>query len=375
MDFVFSIVVLVLILSLLGSTWLNLQSSIAQQENRKRAIETSALAADFLVSSQGYPENWEKSANLSISSVSNLGLKGSKGLSLEKLLAIMNLSSDYYGLKAKAGLARYDYRLVVYENLSTGKAALSGVARQPIAYFASDSRNFFTTIDQANVTWDYYWGQGGQAQPAWGSSRNQYGGEKATIFNQMLANQSSYDSFVIESPEMLFSQINFTLLKDFLNKGGVVVYLTGNAESELLIQNLTVSFRKAASGVNGVVQEKGFFLQNTSVGSNVSSIGQWTAFSPNGVSLKIFASNSTNSSEAIAAAWNYGLGRVYFTSDFNANFNGVQGKAVFNIIGWKLDYGITPYANASFVFPQTRFSFIEGDKRIPVAVTLVLWNG
>ena len=375
LDFVFSIVVLVLILSILGSTWLNLQGSIAQQENRRRAVENSAAAADFLVASQGFPEDWQDAENLSLSSVSNIGLKGVKGISLSKLLALANVSSDYYTLKAKMGIARYNFRLVVSENFSNSSPMLSGVVRPPVAYFASDSRDFFNTLSASGEVWDYYWGQGALGAPGWGSSRNQYSGVKDVVFNQMLASQNSYNTLVIESPEFDYSLANATLLREFLEKGGTVVYLAGNGESELLIQNLSLSFRKSGAGVDGAVQKKGFFLQNTSVGVNVTSAGKWVAFSPNGFAPDIFVSNRTNSSEAVAAAWDYGLGRVYFISDFQADFNGIPGENIFNIVGWPLVYGLEPSANASFVFPQTRFSFIEGDRRIPVAMTLVLWNG
>ncbi|OGG73789.1 hypothetical protein A3A40_00810 [Candidatus Kaiserbacteria bacterium RIFCSPLOWO2_01_FULL_54_20] len=374
LDFVFSMVVLVLILSILGSTWLNLQNSLAQQENRRRAVENSAAATDFLVSSQGFPEDWQNSANLSLSSVSNIGLKGTKGVSLAKLLALANVSTDYYALKDKMGLAKYHFRLVVSENFSNSSVMLSGIARQPVAYFASDSRVFFNALTVSGEVWDYYWGQGVLGAPNWGSSRNQYSGVKDAAFNQMLASQDSYNTIVVESPEFPYADANATLLKQFLEKGGTVVYLAGNGESELLVQNLGLNFRKSGLSVDGVVQKKGFFLQNSSVGANVSSGGRWVAFSPNGLAPEIFVSNSTNSSEALAVSWNYGLGKVYFISDFQADFNGIPGENVFNVVGWKLEYGVAPYANASFVFPQTRFSFVEGDRRIPAAITLVLWN-
>lgn len=373
MDFVVSSVVLVLILSLLSSTWLNLQNSISQAEERRRAVEASALAIDFVVSSPGFPEDWDSASNYSLSVVSNLGLKGSKGISLKKLLAMLN-SSDYYALKAKLGLQKYHFRLLVSENFSSGVAAKSGVARQPIAYFASDSRDFFSTLDSSGLVWDYYWGQGSLGQPAWGSSRSQYSGVKPVLFGQMLSNQGIYNTLVIESPEMLYSEANATLVREFLDKGGTIVYLAGNGESELLIQNLGASFRKADSSVDGVVQEKGFFLHNTSIGTFVSATGQWASFS-NSTSLEVFVSNSTNSSEGTASAWDYGNGRVYFISDFQSSFNGIQGSDVFNLVGWNLDYGVAPVSTATFVMPQTRFSFIESDKRIPVSVTLVLWNG
>ena len=91
--------------------------------------------------------------------------------------------------------------------------------------------------------------------------------------------------------------------------------------------------------------------------------------------MEFFVSNSSNYTEGIAVKWNYGLGKIYFISDFSSVFGSTLGKNVFNVLGWPLEYGLQPSETSQFVFPVTRFSFVEGGKKIPVSITLVLWRG
>lgn len=374
-DFVFSIILLILILSMVGSTWFSLQNSILRQEEQKSAVESSGAALDFLVSSQGYPDSWEKSNSLSLVSVYNLGLKGSGGISLEKTLAFGNLTaSNYADVKYDLGLGAFQFRFFASENQSAGTPALSGVARSPIAYFASDYRDFVPVLSASNATWDYYWGQGLQPTPNdWGNSRNHYSGVKSVVFDQMLANQSAYKAIIVETPELLYSAINSTLWQKFFDEGGVMVYLAGNSETDPMINSTGVVLRKSSSTVNAMVLQRGFFLNNVSVSQSFPSAGQWVAYSTSN-DITVYAANSTNASEAVVGAWNYSYGRVYFVNNLWMNFSGVQGKDALNIIGWPIDYGIPPLNSSQFVFPVTRFGFIESDKRIPVTFNLVVWS-
>lgn len=375
-DFVFSIILLILILSLISSTWFSLQSSILRQEEQRSAVESSGAALDFLTSSQGYPVDWEKANSISIESLSNIGLKGSGGVSLEKALAFGNLTAvDYTGVKYNLGLGAFQFRFFASENQSAGTPALSGVARSPIAYFASDYRGFVPVLDASNATWDYYWGQGVEPIPNdWGNSRYHYSGVKSAVFDEMLANQSSYKAIIVESPELLYSAINSTLWQKFFDEGGVMVYLAGNSEDDLMINSTGVVLRKSSSTVNAMALQRGFFLNGVSVPQDFSSAGQWVAYSPAG-DITVYASNSTNASEAVVGAWNYSYGRVYFVNNLWMNFSGVQGKDALNIVGWPIDYGVQPSNSSQFIFPVTRFGFIESDRRIPVTFNLVVWSG
>lgn len=377
LDFIFSTLILVMILSVLGTTWFNLQNSIFRQEEQKLAVESGSVALDFLTSSPGYPENWDNSTGVSFDGVSNLGLKGSIGISLKKLLAFENLSAlDYLQTKNNLGLGAYQFRLFVTENITNATPALSGVARPPIAYFASDSRDFFSVINASGVAWDYYWGQGSLSEPSdWGTARYHYSSSKQASFNGMLSNQSLYKTIVVEAPAMQASLVNSTLLNKFFDEGGTLVYIAGNAESELAITGFGAAFRKSLQPVPGEIVDRGFFLRSVSAGQNYSSNGQWVAFSPNGGNaVRNFAVNSTNSSEGLVSTWNYSRGRIYFVSDFNAQMTTQPAKSVLNIVGWPIDYGIPPIPSAQFVFPSARFTFIEGDVRIPAAINLVVWS-
>jgi len=366
---VFSTIIIISALVLLAGIWNAVQQSISAEDALRQEQETAISSMDFLVSSPGFPEDWE---NANFTEIYNLGLKGKEGLSPAKLLSLMNFTGDNYTeVKFKAGLAPFDFRLWVSENFSSGKPALSGIARFPVAYFASDSRGFYEVLNAVNETWDYYWGAGSLPQPDWGNSRTHYASNKADAIQKMLENQSNYKSIVIEVPEVLASDVNQTLLQKFLLEGGTLVYLAGNSETEIAIGSLGV-FVSNDTGFEAVVLKKGYFLKNARAGANFSSAGKWLAVANE--SADVFIANEMNSSQAFATAWNYGLGRVYFISDFSADIEGSAGKDVFNLVGWPLDYGIAQNSSAQFVFPISRLSFIESDKRIPVSITLVVWS-
>ena len=369
-DLIFSTLVMVFIFFLVGTAWNNLQSSTAAELDRQETQSSAAPALDFLMQSRGFPEDWQASSVLE--GVSNFGLKGEEGISLEKTMALVNHARQNYSeVKRRLGLGAFDFHLYFTENVSSASHLGSYVARPPVAYFVSDARRFYDVINASNLTWDLYHGAGSFEVPAAGTSRYQYSGTKAAVFEQLFQNQSAYSSVVIESPQLLPSQVNATSVRRFLQEGGVLVYMADDAEAEIALPISDVNFVKKASSVEGVVTEKSVLLPLVLLGQNVSSAGRWTAF---GFSLDRLVTNVANSSEAPLAHWMEGLGHVFFISDFGALYQGVPGSVLLNVAGRSLDAGIPPATNASLRFVESRVVFFESVQRIPVVATLVVWR-
>lgn len=370
-DLIFSTMVLLLVFVLVGSAWNNLQTSVAAALDAQEIQSSAAYALDFLLASRGYPEDWQSAPVFD--GVSNLGLKGEQGVSLEKTIALARFARQNYSeVKRQLGLGTFDFFLSFTENVSSGRPLASGVARPPVAYFVSDSRRFYDVINASDLTWDLYFGSGTLSAPASGTSRFQYSGSKAAVLDQLLRNQSAYASVVIESPELLSSEVNASLARRFLQEGGIIIYLAGNAESEMALLFPDVSFVKKTSSVNGVVAEKNVLLPLVPLGQNVSSTGRWIVGGP---SIRRLVVNVANGSEAVLAHWMEGLGHVFFVGDYDASYGGVPGRDALDVAGQSLTAGVFPSTNSSTRFVESRVFFLESIQRIPAVVTLVVWRG
>lgn len=369
-DLIFSTLILIFLFFVVGSAWNYLQSStsLALEQQEARSIAASSLA--YLLFSPGFPENWQYYSVLD--GVLNLGLNGRGGVSLEKSVAFVRFASrNYSQVRDKLGLGGFDFYFSLSENVSSPDAFASGVLRPPVAYFVSDSRRFYGAINSSSLAWDLYWGGGVLEAPPAGSSRLQYFGPKVEVFDQLFQNQSAYDSIVIEGPEILLSEVNGTAVRQFLEQGGVIIYLANNSEAEIALGLPGVFFVKKAAAVEGVVGEPSALLPLVSLGQPVFSAGRWVA---GGNSIHQLIVNVANGSESLVSYWTGGAGHVFFINDYDASFGGVPGAEVFNIVGRPLSAGVMPSPNASITLAESRVTFVDSFRRIPVVITLVVWR-
>lgn len=366
-DFITSIFIVLLLLTQLSTIRSSIDSVIVSKGTLSHAIEAAGDTADVLVSSQGSPSNWDTVGALNASSV---GLRGVAGLSMAKILSLMDAcESDYYALKTKIGLPGVEFQLSLVKNLSDNQPILSGVAREPIAYLAGDQRSAFGQLDPSNATWDYYWAVGSAPEPDYGSSRAQYSGVGAALLDQLLLN-SSYASIVIEAPNITASSVNTTRLQSYLANGGTIVYL-GGIEDSVAIGSLA-TFARNDTLSPGRVVSPGWILRNVASGSTVSAGSVWRLVNSSVATVSV--SSSANSSEALVAYWQYGAGQAYFIGNFSATYGQSGGDRALNVVGWPIQCGVAPSNQSIAIYPVTRLTFIESDRRTPVAMRLLMWT-
>lgn len=365
---------------LLAATFLlsRVQSSVDETTEKNVLMTLSASAFNSLSRSRGFPPEW------TAESVSSIGLANEDGsINCRKLLELMKI--NYSTMHSLLGLGKYNARLFFTENNSIAR---SGIARQPIAYFSVDDHDFFQVLNGANLTWDYYWGQGALPEPPHGDARNFYGGPKSVVFQWLLENQSAYQTILIEDPEFApgdLSPANLLRLHDFLNERGLLVFEGNPGEEPITRQPLVLnlfneSFLSAGGVQVGFVNETQCFLHNTRVGDPVVfNSTYWLVYrneSAGDFPLTIYVSNATYPLLGLVASWNWGVGKIYFIENYDSVFglNATPGEQVYNVVGWLLDYGERVPTNASDVSIISQPASIQRDWRALASVNLIVWS-
>ena len=381
-DLIISLAIFLVVL-LSASYMLSHMRENADSANEKDILAGSAGAAfDTLAYSPGYPLDW---TNETVSSVGLATIDGwtqaqgsARRIDAAKLLQYAKM--DYFTAKALLGLGAFETKMSFHEawNASNQSAALaesparSGIALEPIAYYAESDRDAFDLLNGKNVSWDYYWAGSGAA-PEQGDSREfysagQYGG-KAELFNALLDNASrlAYRTIIVEQPNFTtgdYGAVNQTLLRDFFKARGLLVFegsvsAYDSASTPLLLDDLNASLVFSDVQQTGFVNQTGFFLDNVTAGAaeGNASFDQsaWAVYSNasrGDSALSVFVQNASDSALGLVARWDCDNGRVYYVADFNSFFgaNSTPGSSVYNLVGSSLDFGIEPDSSANDIF-------------------------
>lgn len=365
-DFAFSIAVFFVALVLLSNVWDATRTGFESAKQKNVLATISFAVSDSLLRSPGHPVDWTPE------DVESVGLAGEGGvLNSSKTLRLLAL--NYSSFLRLTGLAGRNAWLAITGNGSTTR---SGVFRQPIAYYSVDEHDLFDYLNNKNLSWDYYWGQGIQPEPGHGDARAFYSGARAALFNGLFENQSLYKTVVVEEPSLLPDEVNISAVQEFLDKGGLLVF---RGDAALLAANLSMTALPGEARSGGVNQT-GFFLFNVSAGESVSfTNASWAVYSNESAGdagLRVFVGDAANQSEGLACSWRYGNGVVYFLSDAQATFGAGAAKPaaeVLNLAGWPLEYGVAPQ-NPENAFVVQKPCLLEKDFLEPCLARLVFWN-
>jgi len=370
-DFIASVVLFFAILLVVTSAWGRLQSDAAAASAHEALASFSFAASDNLLRSQGFPQDWNAST------VQSAGFASSEALVLDPAKLMAFLDANYSAQRAALATGAYGFSL---EFFSGNQTDLSGVIRQPVAYYAVGEYGLYAAIDASNYSWDYYWGGAGAfTEPQHGSARAFYSGSKIAALNELLANQSEYATIVVDAPNFSSDElaaVNLTALRSFVETGGVLFYAgDGSASAPLVGENFSVSFNRSPAARGGTVVDPRFLLRGVPAGANASFANSHWAVHAAGAALESVVADSSNASESLVARWPLGWGLVYYLADYSgASFEGFgDGPQVFNAVGWQLKFGSAP-SEAQDVFVVNRLCLIGGDKRRWDSAALAVWS-
>jgi len=352
-DFIISIAIFLIMISIIIPLFRDMTINRQNSEFREELQTRLSLVSDMLVKTDGIPENWNRS------SVTRIGLANDNHrINKTKIrnLVLMDPSTvkDYLalgGIEFNISFRKGDYH------------SLTGVAESPAAYFYVNERKMISLINNSGLYWDLYYG--GAQPPDQADWQNAYIGEKSSVFNLMLQNSSAYRTIIIESPELAQEQVNINSLKDFVSKGGILIF-EGNAD---LISSGFSMHSGGSTNPSGLIKNTERFdtLYDTQVNMTGSLLYFYHA---DGDSvLKTDIEDKDAPSRALAGYWSHGIGEVYYIADISGSTVSGPVYTTENIIGKKAETSSGPMQN---IFSFTRPIVFDSDLNSLGSMTMVI---
>ncbi len=369
-DFILGLSVFIFILLALLALQAQLESQVESGKARTEMQLIALRVSDLLVRTSGNPADWNASNVISIGLCDK-----TRVLNATKFLRLKQLTNE----TARAILGAGPYSLHLSVTDANGSTLTSGVARSTVAYYSVDRQELVPMLNNSGLAWDFYLGRESGSPPATGDARFFYSGPRAEMFDNMTANQTNYNTIIIEEPGLADSGVNITRLKNFLDEGGTLIY-EGDGK---LLENFSMLWQNASAGRNGTVNSTGNFF-SASVGANITFNGATGAFYANTsvsgatANLRIYVSDRGNSSLCLACMWHYSNGFVYYASDINGTFDatGLPFSGALNLAGSRLEYGsdTAGVSGADDVIFVKRVCVLAGDRSQPVNLNVLLWR-
>lgn len=331
----------------------------ARLDSETRELETRAVfVSDAILKTSGYPRGWNSTT------VKTAGFSDGGMLNITKIRSFLNMS--YSDAKAALSISDLDFNITFYD--IHDYSVFTGASQSPVAYFYVGSNNAQAQLNSNPIVWDLYYG--GTGTPDLGNSRFFYNGTKTGVFNAMVGNQSGYKTIIIEEPQLTQAQVNIQGLKDFVNAGGILVFI---GAADLISTGFSMSSGTDA-GATGLVANESTFINGKS-GENVTfNNSRWYFYSTgNDAKLDVLVASNNNPSWAFAGKWEHGLGTIYFLTDIAGTIGPGQFSSSANIVGKKIEQG-TSFSQSASIYVVQRSALLAKDKNSFVKITFSLWK-
>ncbi|MFH1779540.1 MAG: hypothetical protein ABH803_00140 [Candidatus Micrarchaeota archaeon] len=323
-DLILSVILFLLALSLLNVVWQESSARVKEFDAKTELFIDAGLASDYLLETKGLPIDWSKDT------VTSLGLSDGVSLNPVKFLELTLVDYDYS--RELLGLGDYDYRVYVTNGSSS---MLSGVLVEPVAYFAVGDAKILQDLSSSGVNWDFYDSAGAGSGY---SQLNYFSGSPNELTAALFSSVFNYSTLILENVN---TSVNFSLLDDFLESGGSIVFEGGNSLDANWISHYYPIEEVDAS--SSEIVRKDFLIFNASVGDSVSLPGLSWVVNADGVFTPV-VSVSGDSLKAVAGYSRVSNGWIFFVSDYSMNAS-KQSRDFFNLIGKRLSFESTVLVN------------------------------
>jgi hypothetical protein len=354
-DFIISLSVFIIVIAIILNVYTNVSTKVSQNDDLRNMETISLFASGALAKTSGYPSDWNET-NAQV-----IGLSTDNRLNISKIEKFINM--NYSRARELLGFQAYNFNITFYD--LDNNILLSGVARNPVAYFYTSTGDMADMVNGSGLVWDIFYG--GPGQPFSGDATHIYTGQKEEMFNSMVFNSSLYKTIIIEDPDLTQGDVNVSGLVNFVARGGVLIF---EGDADLIQTGFSMHLSNGAL-TNGVVTSTDDFIDG-SVGDIVEfASGTWYAYESAGdTQLKTMVADSNN--HAILARWNHALGRVYYLTDENGEINGMDIEPRILIAGRRLEFGLQPH-NVNSVSLIQRFGIL-GERNQPIKFNMVVWK-
>lgn len=309
-DYMGSILVFGILATIFLHSWnsvLQDQTRFSQEEEmRFRGFHTTV----FLVSTPGYPEDWN-SSNVEIPGFAD----PSHVIQSSKLEEFRDLS---YSEQTRLLEAEEFYMEVSRHNRSLESESLGSL---PVAYMPREGRQMsevevLDVLNGSGLTWDLYWPSNKDEDKLDSLDARRvynYTDQGDAMFDDLLVNASSgsYETVISENTNLDTGDIqNETELEQFVRDGGSFIHMEEKPE---LIRD-TFDFEEASVGSdNGSVENSSVLLNDSyEVGDFVQFQDEPMAFE--NVSL-VIVRDTESPKGCLACRWDVGSGKVYYLQD------------------------------------------------------------
>lgn len=213
------IVSLVLFMSVLGTVFYGVSTSLDQQAQRNdRSVlqQRASQVSDLLVRTSGYPDDWNAST------VDVVGLAEEDHIiDPEKFIRLRGVGYDRF--RSMNRFARADVLINITVNGS--EASLDGFAPQEVAVVTGRER-LFDMIAHSGVDWDLYWTDG--SPPSVPDAGAVHSGTAPEMMEAALSNRSAYDAIAADTTGLNVSDVSQAdRLDAFIEAGGRYLQIGG----------------------------------------------------------------------------------------------------------------------------------------------------
>lgn len=369
-DFLFSAAIFAVIAAVFLFSWNTIISN--QQPSRADAMRESAIyTTTFLVSTSGYPEDWNASTvEIPGFATDDNFLQSGR---------IEEFSKISYS--RQKNLLKADKFLLEFRDDGSVINGESRIGDEPVAYMVESSSDFtdvklLETLNSSSITWDLYWPSGSnEAQLDSLTARNVYNYTEngPEMMQDIVENSSSYPTVIAEDVNIDYSELDNTAeLRSYVEDGGSFVH----TESDPNLITNTFNLNKSGDATATATVEKVSPLLNSSysVGDTVEFDDSNAAYDTPGT---VYANGTSSGAGCAACEWNIGAGKLFYLSDtFSDNSNiGLAFENADNSIGLSYRMGRYPGENARTVIPVSRDVLLNTSGGVrDVEMRFIVWE-
>lgn len=355
------IVSLVLFMSVLGTVFYGVSTSMdqqAQRNDRSALQQSGSQVSDLLVRTSGYPEDWNAST------VEVVGLAEEDHIiDPEKFIMLRGVGYDRF--RSMNRFAQNDVMVNITVNGSG--VSLDGFTAQEVAVVTGRER-LFDMIAHSGVDWDLYWTDG--SPPSVPDAGAVHSGTASGMMEAALENRSAYDAIVADSTGLNASDMaGPDRLEAFIEAGGRYLQIGGG-------DLITVLGGSAVDGPvpEGTVQDNVHLDRGLDQGDAVELSGAPVGLDGAGTML-------VNTSAGSCLACTLRQGDALFLAGMDLtpasrDANGLDTTRLADryLFGTNGSFGVPPAEDALSITPIKRDVLLDGHRLRLAELSVVVWR-
>lgn len=368
-DFLASVAIFGAITAVFLFSWNSVIANQGQLSDSQNMRTEARYTTTFLVSTSGYPEDWN-SSNVEIPGFAS----EDNFLQHERIEEFSKLSYE-----EQKRLFTVENFLLEFRDDGMVLGRNSSIGGEPAAYIVKSSSDFsdvamLHVLNSSETNWDLYWPSGSNSDKLEGlAARNVYNytGSGEQMMEDLVSNSSGYETIIAESVDVDSTEIgNTDELERFVDKGGSFVHT--ESDTGLITDTFDLN-RSRQSSPEAVVERVSPLLNSDlSVEDNIEFDDSNAAYD----TPDLVYANATEAGAGCAACkWEIGSGSLFYISDvFSSSANVLTFDETDESLGLIYSFGEDP-VNANTVVPVYRDVLLNSSGGVrDVEMRYIVWE-